>query len=97
MWTVRTIRFVFEHLFEDLGLETGNGITLASDQQKRLIAAMRLVLPYAKHRMCARHVYASWKKRHSGSELQDVFWATADSYYPLVFDRKMKELQGCTI
>ena len=83
----------FEHLIDDLALERGNGLTLASDQQKGLIAAVKVVLPYAEHMMCARHVHACWKKHHTGNDLQDLFWAAADSYYPLAFDRKMKELE----
>ncbi|XP_010421281.1 PREDICTED: uncharacterized protein LOC104706764 [Camelina sativa] len=82
-----------EHLVDDLGLELGNGLTLGSDQQKGLIAAVKVVLPYAEHRMCARHVYANWKKKYAGAEYEDMFWAAADSYYPQQFDRKMQELK----
>ncbi|KAL1204387.1 hypothetical protein V5N11_034642 [Cardamine amara subsp. amara] len=52
----------FEHLVEDLGLQSGNGFTIASDQQKGLIAVVKVVLPYSEHRMCARHVHGCWKK-----------------------------------
>ncbi|CAA7037861.1 unnamed protein product [Microthlaspi erraticum] len=86
-------RWFLEHLASDLGLETGNGLTLASDQQKGLIAAVKELLPFAEHRMCARHVYANWKKRHSGADLEDLFWSAADSYYPLDFERKMQALK----
>ncbi|CAA7052209.1 unnamed protein product [Microthlaspi erraticum] len=43
--------------------------------------------------MCARHVYANWKKRHSGADLEDLFWSAANSYYPEDFERKMKALK----
>ena len=40
-----------EHLMHDLDLGAGNGLTLGSDQQKGLIAAVKDVLPFAEHRM----------------------------------------------
>lgn len=48
-----------ELLGEDLGLELGNGLALSSDQQKGLIYAIKNVLPYAEHRVCARHIFAN--------------------------------------
>ncbi|CAE6173213.1 unnamed protein product [Arabidopsis arenosa] len=82
-----------EHLVDDLGLDSGNGLTLGSDQQKGLIAAVKVVLPFAEHRMCARHVYSNWKKNYAGADYEDMFWAAADSYYPQQFDRKMQEIK----
>jgi hypothetical protein len=29
--------------------------------------------------MCARHIYANWKKKHTDHELQKKFWAIAKS------------------
>lgn len=46
-------------LREDLGLEDGNGLALSSDQQKGLIYAIKNTLPYAEHRMYARHIFAN--------------------------------------
>lgn len=36
-------------------------------------------LPRAQHRMCARHIYANWRKKHRDHELQKRFWAIAKS------------------
>lgn len=65
---------VFQHLSEDLDLGTGNGLTLASDQCKGLVAAVKNILPDAEHRLCARYVYANWKKIHFGADFEDLFW-----------------------
>ena len=54
-------------LQEDLDLEFGNGLALSSDQQKGLIYAIKNVLPYAEHRMCARHIWSNLRKRHGES------------------------------
>jgi hypothetical protein len=34
-------------------------------------------LPRAEHRMCARHIYANWRKKHRRHDLQKKFWAIA--------------------
>ena len=38
---------------------------------------MRDYLPRAQHRMCARHIYANWRKKHKDHEFQKRFWAIA--------------------
>jgi hypothetical protein len=38
---------------------------------------MRNYLPRAEHRMCARHIYANWRKKHRAHDLQKKFWAIA--------------------
>ncbi|XP_051214910.1 uncharacterized protein [Lolium perenne] len=52
-------------LIKDLDINNdGDGWVFISDQQKGLIASMQNYLPRAQHRMCARHIYANWKKKH---------------------------------
>lgn len=38
---------------------------------------MRDYLPKAAHRMCARHIYANWRKKYKDHEYQKRFWAIA--------------------
>jgi hypothetical protein len=38
---------------------------------------MKNYLPRAEHRMCARHIYANWRKKHRGHDLQKKLWAIA--------------------
>ena len=52
----------------------GDGYVFMSDQQKGLIGAMEDIFPKAEHRMCARHIYANWKKKHPDHDLQKRFW-----------------------
>lgn len=42
-----------------------------------LVKAMKSTLYKAEHRMCARHIYANWRKKHRDHELQKKFWAIA--------------------
>jgi transposase-like protein len=42
----------------------GGGWVVISDQQKGLIKAFNEIIPSAEHRMCARHIYANWRKEH---------------------------------
>jgi hypothetical protein len=65
-------------LLKDLGINNnGAGWVFISDQQKGLIKAMKDYLPDAEHRMCARHIYANWRKKHRAHEWQKKFWAVA--------------------
>ena len=34
-------------------------------------------MPKAEHRMCARHIYANWRKKYKDHEYQKRFWAIA--------------------
>ena len=36
-------------------------------------------MPLVEQRICARHIYARWRKRNSGKDLQLQFWITARS------------------
>jgi hypothetical protein len=65
-------------LIKDLNINlNGEGWVFISDQQKGLINAMKDYLPAAEHRMCARHIYANWRKKHRDHEWQKKFWAVA--------------------
>ncbi|ESQ45835.1 hypothetical protein EUTSA_v10011024mg, partial [Eutrema salsugineum] len=86
-------KWFFQHLIDDLELESSNCLTLMSDQCKGLIGAVKEVLPYAVHKLCARHVYHNWKKNYSGAEFEDLFWGAADAYYIASFKRKMEAVK----
>ncbi|XP_024015843.1 uncharacterized protein LOC112089101 [Eutrema salsugineum] len=57
-WFIRRIK-------ADLDLGVGDGLTIISDKQKGLVLAVGAELPNAEHRMCARHIYANWRKTFS--------------------------------
>lgn len=59
-----------EILADDLHLETGLSVSLMSDQHKGLLEAVKEVLPEAKHRQCASHIYANFKKRFTGAHFE---------------------------
>ncbi|XP_045088448.1 uncharacterized protein [Aegilops tauschii subsp. strangulata] len=67
-------------LIKDLDInDQGAGWVFISDKQKGLINSMRDYLPKAEHRMCARHIYANWRKKHKDQKLQKRFWVIAKS------------------
>lgn len=83
-----------EFLRDDLGLEEGNTLALSSDQQKGLAYAIKTVLPYAEHRMCARHIFANLQKRYKQmGPLHKVFWKCARAYNEGVFKRQLEKMK----
>jgi hypothetical protein len=78
METNETWKWFIGLLIKDLNINnSGDGWVFISDQQKGLINAMKDFLPKAEHRMCARHIYANWRKKHRAHEWQKKFWAVA--------------------
>lgn len=87
-------QWFMELLGEDLRLELGNGLALSSDQQKGLIYAIKNVLPYAEHRMCARHIFANLQKRYKQmGPLHKVFWKCARAYNETVFWKQLEKMK----
>lgn len=58
-----------------------------------LVIAIGAELPQAEHRMCARHIYANWKKSFSRSEYKNLFWEVAYSYHMGEYEERMKKLR----
>ncbi|GKB16382.1 pentatricopeptide repeat-containing protein, partial [Tanacetum coccineum] len=54
-----------ELIAEDLEVPNRAGLTLMYDQHKGLIEAVKDVMPLAKHRQCARHIYDGFRKQFS--------------------------------
>ncbi|XP_013607563.1 PREDICTED: uncharacterized protein LOC106314186 [Brassica oleracea var. oleracea] len=82
-------------LKHDIGLEFGKDLTVISDKQKGLVHAIELELSEAEHRMCARHIYANWKKLgFSRSEFKSLFWGVAYSYTEGEYKEKMRLVEA---
>ncbi|XP_048608921.1 uncharacterized protein LOC125584471 [Brassica napus] len=78
----------------DLDLGNGEQLTIISDKQKGLVIAIEAELPNAEHRMCARHIYANWRKQgFSRSEYKNLFWGVAYSFIEGEYDERMKLLE----
>ena len=57
-------------LQKDLNInDGGEGWVIISDQQKGLLNAVADLVPNAEHRMCAKHIYANWRKKYTDKEL----------------------------
>ncbi|XP_056158414.1 uncharacterized protein LOC130134769 [Syzygium oleosum] len=74
-----TWSWFLKNLMVDLDINDGGGWAFMSDQQKGLVPALAELMPYAEHRMCARHIYANWAKNYKGDMLQKQFWQIAKS------------------
>ncbi|CAI9288124.1 unnamed protein product [Lactuca saligna] len=59
-------KWFVELLGADICFEQGRGLTLISDQHKGLVESVKELMSYAKHRQCARHIYANFRKNFNG-------------------------------
>ncbi|GJY67785.1 MAK10-like protein [Tanacetum coccineum] len=71
-----------ELLINDLGLVSGEGLTIIYDQHKGIIKAAKHVMPLAEHRQCARHIYANFRKKYTRVQYKNLFWKAAKATYP---------------
>ena len=80
-------------LQKDLEISNGGeGWVLISDQQKGLLKAISELVPRADNRMCARHIYANWRKKYGGQKLQRKFWRCAKSSCQVIFNYNREKL-----
>ncbi|GJZ84909.1 cellulose synthase [Tanacetum coccineum] len=80
-------------LTKDLGLADGHGITFISDRHKGLIQAVRRVVPRVEQRLCARHIYANFKKVYPGVLFRNLFWQASKAFYHQKFKNTMEEIK----
>ncbi|KAK5771220.1 hypothetical protein PVK06_047406 [Gossypium arboreum] len=50
------------------------------------------LLPMVEHRVCARHLYAKWRKANPGGDLQQAFWAACKSYITTDFEDNINKI-----
>ncbi|GMI64335.1 MUSTANG 7 [Hibiscus trionum] len=60
-------KWFLTELIEDLNHQSGQFLTLMSDQQKGLVPILNEFFAKVEHRMCARHIYANWHKKWKGA------------------------------
>ncbi|GKV34268.1 hypothetical protein SLEP1_g42652 [Rubroshorea leprosula] len=77
----------------DIECGDGVGLTIISDMHKGIIAARESVFPNARHRFCARHIYANWAKIYKGEEYKKRFWAIARATWQAEFEYQVQELK----
>ena len=88
--------FFMALLSKDLQIGDGEGWVIISDQQKGLINAVEQWVPKAKHRMCARHIYANWRKKFKQKKYQKLFWRCAKSSSMSLFNYNLSILREKT-
>ncbi|GJV26022.1 hypothetical protein Tco_1378717 [Tanacetum coccineum] len=83
-------------LAEDLELGHGIGITVLLDSHKGLLDPVSDWLPNAEHRKCTRHVFANFKKKFSGVQLQKLFWQATGTTMESIFYNNMDQIKAIT-
>ncbi|KAL2937839.1 NADPH-dependent D-xylose reductase [Bienertia sinuspersici] len=58
----------------------GENTLHGNDEHQAILSGIASVFPSAKHRHCARHIFANWNKHHKGDEIKLAFWKIAQSY-----------------
>ena len=48
--------------------------------------AAKELVPNAEHRMCARHIYAKWRKKYTDKKLQKKWWRCAKASSRTLFN-----------
>ncbi|KAL4304221.1 hypothetical protein GQ457_10G018050 [Hibiscus cannabinus] len=71
----------------------GDGFTLMTDQQKGLKEEIVELLPRVEHRVCARHLYANWRKENPGGDLKKEFWAACKSTTDTDFEHHISKIE----
>ncbi|KAK8689830.1 hypothetical protein V6N13_088540 [Hibiscus sabdariffa] len=88
-----TWNWFLRNIILDLHLGDGDGFTLMMDQQKGLKEEIFELLPRVEHRVCARHLYANWKKENSGGDLKQEFWAAYKSTTEADFEQHISKIE----
>nr|GEX11462.1 hypothetical protein CTI12_AA176900 [Tanacetum cinerariifolium] len=60
---------------------------------KRLLEGVTELLPNAEHRKCTRHLFANFKKKFSGVQLQCLFWNVPSTTVEQLYILKMEKLK----
>ncbi|CAI9284491.1 unnamed protein product [Lactuca saligna] len=81
-------------LLSAVGRDTNNHIyPIAWAVIAGLIEDVKERVPDAKHRQCARHVYANFKKKFKGAAYRKLFWRAAKATTVQRFEGIMKEIR----
>ncbi|XP_058763696.1 uncharacterized protein LOC131637121 [Vicia villosa] len=80
-------------LLEDLGAFNDRCYGFISDQHKGLVPAIQELGDNVEQRMCVKHLYGNWKKKHSGLMLKQAMWAAARATCVPMFDGEMEKLK----
>ncbi|KAM5559741.1 hypothetical protein ABKV19_021095, partial [Rosa sericea] len=83
-----------ELLVKDLDIDhEGAGWTFISDKQKGLKPAFEVVVPAARIRFCARHLWTNFTKLFPGKVMKDQMWKCAKATTLPYFQKEMEEMK----
>ncbi|GJT79098.1 hypothetical protein Tco_1045823 [Tanacetum coccineum] len=76
-------------------VKQGNELTIIFDSHKGLLDVVSDWLPNVEHKKYTRHVFANFKKKFSGVQLQRLFWHAASTTLEQKIYAKMEEMKNC--
>ncbi|KAG5550078.1 hypothetical protein RHGRI_015138 [Rhododendron griersonianum] len=86
--------FFIDHLQTVLGHGSeAKPWTFMSDMQKSIEPVLAEFMPQSAHRLCCRHLFANFKKVHSGLLLRKCFWEAARAYNQIDFNQAMERMK----
>jgi hypothetical protein len=65
---------------------------------KGLVNTIAAIGEHVEHRLCVRHLYGNWRKRHDGEQLKEALWRAARANTMTEFKGAMDHLKNvkCT-
>ncbi|PNX99504.1 hypothetical protein L195_g022770 [Trifolium pratense] len=81
-------------LLEDLQSIQPKNYAFISDQQKGLVPAIQSISEHVEQRLCVKHLYGNWRKKHPGMELKQVLWMAARATTIPAWERAMQRMKG---
>ncbi|KAG5553272.1 hypothetical protein RHGRI_011211 [Rhododendron griersonianum] len=87
-------KFFIDHLQTVLGHGSeAKPWAFMSDMQKSIESVLAEFMPQSAHRLCCRHLFANFKKVHSGLLLRKCFWVAARAYNQIDFNQAMERIK----
>jgi hypothetical protein len=60
---------------------------------KGLVNTIAGISEHVEHRLCVKHFYGNWRKRHSGEHLKEALWIAARANTMNEFKKAMENLK----
>jgi hypothetical protein len=64
---------------------------------KGLVNTIAAIDEHVEHRLCVRHLYGNWRKRHVGEKLKDALWRAARANTMPEFNKAMESLKMLSV
>ncbi|KAI5439440.1 hypothetical protein KIW84_025005 [Lathyrus oleraceus] len=86
-------QWLLDLLMHDLEGYSQRSYEFILDQHKGLVPTVQASMPNVESRLCVKHLYGNWKKKHPGLELKEMLWAPARETIVLAWERAMLRMK----